>query len=134
MRFIHGADQLASHLKALHKERSKVRGQKRSSPKGKVRDAILQKTDAHCHICGGDLSRDKTWAADHVVPHILNGSDLVKNYLPACRACNGLRWFYSPEEIQWILKLGVWFRTRIEERKDRLAMKLAERFVRRKKR
>lgn len=28
--------------------------------------------------------------------------------------CNNYRWDYSPEEFQWVLKLGVWARTQIE--------------------
>lgn len=36
------------------------------------------------------------------------------NYLPAHSVCNNYRWHYGTEEFQWILKLGVWFRTQVE--------------------
>lgn len=53
----------------------------------------------------------------------------MSNYLPAHGECNKLRKAYEPEEFEWILKLGVWFRTQIAKEAP-LAMELAERFVR----
>jgi hypothetical protein len=29
--------------------------------------------------------------------------------------CNGTRWFYSPEEFQWILRMGKWARKQMED-------------------
>jgi hypothetical protein len=52
----------------------------------------------------------------------------VSNYLPAHGGCNGYRRAFDPDEFQWILKLGTWFRTRIV-RRNGLAMDLAEQFV-----
>jgi hypothetical protein len=56
------------------------------------------------------------------------GTHHVDNYLPAHGLCNNYRWHYEPEEFQWIMKLGVWFRSQIEKG-DAEALNLAERFV-----
>ncbi len=69
-------------------------------------------TDSRCHICGGRILA--RWQADHVMAHSSGGRHAVENYLPAHKLCNNYRWDYSPEEFQWILKLGVWARTQIE--------------------
>ena len=91
------------------------------------RKAILEKTDSKCHICGGEICGQ--WDADHVFSHSLGGIHGVSNYLPAHPICNNYRWFYGTEEFQWILKLGVWLRTRIEKR-DRIGLEAAKSFVR----
>jgi hypothetical protein len=39
----------------------------------------------------------------------------VRNYLPAHAICNGYRWDYSPQESQWIMKIGIWARLRMEK-------------------
>ncbi len=57
---------------------------------------------------------DGKWEADHVFSHALGGQHSLDNYLPAHPICNNYRWFYGTEEFQWILKLGVWLRTQIE--------------------
>jgi len=88
----------------------------------------LSKTAGRCHICGGKIHEDETWQADHVLAHAHGGEHSVENFLAAHAICNNYRWHYGAEEFQWILKLGVWTRTLIEKR-DRLAMALAERFV-----
>ena len=76
------------------------------------RDAILAKTDARCHICGGGITG--RWDTDHVFAHSAGGRHTVDNYLPAHSTCNNYRWDYLPEEFELILKLGVWARTQIE--------------------
>jgi 5-methylcytosine-specific restriction endonuclease McrA len=91
------------------------------------RKAILEKTDNKCHICGGEICGP--WDADHVFSHSLGGVHGVSNYLPAHPICNNYRWFYGTEEFQWILKLGVWLRTRIEK-KDRIGLDAANLFLR----
>jgi hypothetical protein len=48
--------------------------------------------------------------------------------LPSCHTCNNYRWHYLPEEIQWILKLGVFAKTQIENQTD-VGMTLAEAFL-----
>ena len=78
-----------------------------------TRDEILRKTASRCHICGGAID-GSDWQADHVLAHSTGGAKTIDNYLPAHSTCNNYRWFYGAEEFQWILKLGVWVRTQIE--------------------
>jgi high-affinity K+ transport system ATPase subunit B len=59
--------------------------------------------------CGGEVTEHK-FAAGHVLAHAGGGGHAIDNYLAAHGVCNGCRWFYSPEEIQWIFKMGVWAR------------------------
>ena len=77
------------------------------------REEILAKTDGHCHVCGGEVSM-ATFQADHMTAHSTGGSDLVDNFLPACAECNNYRWDYLPEELKWILKIGVFAREQIK--------------------
>ena len=84
----------------------------RESLSADERVTILAKTGGRCHVCGGVI--EGKWAADHLVSHCLGGPHTLDNYLPAHPICNNYRWFYGPEEFQWILKLGVWLRTHIE--------------------
>ena len=92
----------------------------------KQREAVLAKTNAHCHICGIPLHT--TWQADHVKAHSAGGTHEENNYLPACNTCNNYRWHYSSEEIQIILKLGVWVKTKIAT-ESKLAMEISNEFV-----
>jgi len=70
------------------------------------REVIFQKTEGHCHVCGYKI--EGKWAADHVVPHAVGRKFEIDNFLPCCYECNRLRWFYSPEELKKILRLGVY--------------------------
>ena len=79
------------------------------------RQQVLKKTDGKCHVCGGDI--ENYWEVDHVLAHSGGGSNDVDNSLPAHRLCNNYRWDYLPEEFQEILKLGVWLRTQIQNKK-----------------
>ena len=127
------AGKFATHLRRLRRVRRKrklaVRSQggKRQSLNVRGRRNVLDKTGKRCHICGGKI--DGAWEADHVFAHAQGGDHSVDNFLPAHKICNNYRWFYGPEEFQWILKLGVWLRTKIEN-EDQFAMELAEKFVR----
>jgi 5-methylcytosine-specific restriction endonuclease McrA len=127
---LQNVNRFATRLKNLHNRRKGliVDVISRQSPTPHQRNAILSKTGSRCHICGGRIETDDAWQVDHLVPHAVGGDDLIENYLPAHSMCNNYRWHYSPEEFQWILKLGIWMRTRIEKH-DRAAMALAERFV-----
>jgi hypothetical protein len=58
--------------------------------------------------------------ADHVLSHAAGGPHKLPNYLAAHNLCNGKRWFYSPEEFQWILRIGVWARKQIEDQKTQI--------------
>ncbi len=123
------ASEFSGHLGRLHDERSgnKIKSGRRSLS-WKEKELVFAKTCGRCHICGGAIAQDDAWDADHVFAHVQGGVHSVDNYLPAHSTCNKYRWFYGPEEFQWILKLGVWLRTRIEE-KNRLAIELADAFV-----
>src|SRR3984957_1539505 len=105
-------------LRILRQSRRKLKlelrdGLVRESLSPRERDVVLAKTGGQCHLCGGQIE-DNKWKADHVFSHALGGEHSPDNHLPAHSLCNGYRWFYKPEEFQWILKLGVWLRTQIE--------------------
>ncbi len=115
------ADKFISRLKSLRSDRRRAKLDRRSkgvrrSLTAAERKEILQKTGGHCHLCGGRIEGE--WQADHVFSHALGGKHHIDNFLPAHSTCNKYRWFYSPEEFQWILKLGVWLRTEIEQGSD----------------
>ena len=109
-------DQFRRRLRRLHRKRKKRHHEYRDAPRKsltpKERALILKGTRRQCHICGGRITRK--WQADHVRPHASGGPHRIENYLPAHTLCNHYRWDYSPEEFQWILKLGVWTRSQIE--------------------
>ena len=114
-------DSFATHLATLRRKRRRrelwirSHGPKRKSLTPFERETIMKKTGGRCHICGEEIQGK--WTADHVSPHAQGGSHGTKNYLPAHPICNQYRWFFGPEEFQWILKLGVWFRTQIQRKK-----------------
>lgn len=107
---------LRNRLIKLHEKRkaSKQPAKRTKRLTKSERAEILSKTDGKCHICGQKLSVDK-FQADHVVSHVRGGQHHVDNYLPACFVCNNYRWHYLPEELQLILKIGVWARTEMEK-------------------
>ena len=106
-----GLIKLINNLKA-NRKKNKVKPTKRSTLTKKQRETVLSKTDGHCHICGLVLSVND-FQADHVKAHSMGGMHTENNYLPSCSTCNNYRWHYSSEEIQVILKLGVWAKTKI---------------------
>ena len=125
----------AKHLRRLHSKR-RTSMKSRLASRGKrarlgaaSRLALLEKTGHRCHLCGGGIESGESWCADHVLAFAHGGQHGIDNYLPAHGLCNNYRWHYDPEEFQWILKLGVWLRSRIEM-EDAQALDLAERFVR----
>ena len=89
------------------RRKNKVKDAKRYSLTEKQRETVLSKTDSRCHLCGIELMVHN-FQADHVKTHSSGGTPAENNYLPSCFTCNNYRWYYSPEEIQIILKLGVW--------------------------
>lgn len=106
-----GLQKLITNL-ARQRKTQKQSGRKRSRLSKRDREEILGKTDGRCHICGCDLTLS-TFQADHVKSHSAGGEHKIDNYLPSCFTCNNYRWHYSSEEIQLILKLGVWLKGRI---------------------
>jgi hypothetical protein len=123
---------LVKLIKNLHEERKcgKLKSQKRKPLTKKQRILVLRKTDAKCHICGIDL-KVKNFQADHVKSHISGGKHNENNYLPSCDTCNNYRWHYLPEEIQLILKLGVFVKSTIENETN-IGLQIAEKFTKHK--
>ena len=116
------ADELAVRLKELHDARWSMEAatrnggrRRRPSLTRSEREKVLAKTGRRCHICGGEIE-EKNWHADHVLAHTAGGAHDIENYLPAHRLCNQYRCNCLPEEVQWILKIGVWARTMMERR------------------
>ena len=124
------ATRLIEHLRRLRHDRRHrpiiaPRKARRYALTQSERAAIAAKTDGRCHICGGVL--DLVWEADHVVPHSTGGLHRLENYLPAHALCNNYRWSYSPEEFQWVLKIGVWARLVMEQSKP-IGRQMTEQF------
>jgi hypothetical protein len=106
-----GLIKLIVNLKT-NRRNNKSKGIKRSALSPAQRQVILDKTNSHCHICGIEIMNGE-FQADHVKPHSSGGLHAENNYLPSCSLCNNYRWHYSPEEIQIILKVGVWAKTKM---------------------
>lgn len=91
---------------------------------------IFQATNGHCHVCGDELDFDKRgrgggatgvddvpagyWEVDHVAQISRGGARDVANCLPACVACNRLRWHRSGAYVRTTLKLGLIARDKIK--------------------
>ncbi len=121
-----GLIKLNNNLKLIRR-RDKVPGVKRSTFTKRQRELVLAKTNSHSHICGIQVTID-AFQADHVKSHCMGGEHAENNYLPSCSTCNNYRWHYSPEEIQIVLKLGVWAKTKIMNDPD-LGLTMANEFV-----
>ena len=112
-------EELAAQLSYLKRERNRrtdqvnLSGGKRTQLSKAQRQRIKDKTGGLCHLCGGPVG--DVWQADHVLSHSGGGASTEDNYLPAHSLCNNYRWHYSAEELQQILKLGVWVRTQIQK-------------------
>lgn len=111
-------EKFAAHLRKLRGKRANTKmelreGVSRKPPNAALREEILYKTGGMCHICGGKIKG--VWHADHVFSHSRGGKPELANYLPAHPTCNSYRKAFDPEEMQWILKLGVWLKTQIEK-------------------
>lgn len=102
-------------LRGARRKRKAKAGQRRAraSLTADERVLVLEKTAGRCHVCGGVV--DEAWQADHVLAHSGGGPAKADNCLPAHKLCNNYRWDYLPEELQVILKLGVWVRTQVEK-------------------
>lgn len=78
-----------------------------------IKQAVWEKTGGRCHVCGRvlkfDAKRDDNgyWQVDHIVAHSRGGRDGVKNYLPICRTCNGLKWNNKGRKVRMILEFGI---------------------------
>ena len=125
--FYNDESEFINALKLLHHERkvNKIKS-KRAILKPKERLEVLKKTDSRCHVCG--ITLDQKFQADHIKCHSSGGLHNVNNYLPSCELCNNYRWHYSPHEIQWILKIGVWAKSQIEK-ESKLGLQIASSFI-----
>lgn len=120
---------LSLHFKELKANRgaNKNKTARKYSLSKKDKISILEKTDYKCHICGGTVALN-AFEADHVQAHSSTVNNKLDNFLPSCRLCNNYRWHYNPEEIKWILKLGVWLRGEIRT-DTALGKVVAEKFI-----
>ena len=106
-----GLVKLIQNLKKLRRTAS-VKDVKRSRLTPSQRALILAKTNSRCHVCGIEIEISG-FHADHVKTHSSGGEHQENNYLPSCQTCNSYRWHFAPEELQIILKLGVWAKGKI---------------------
>lgn len=61
---------------------------KRKSISKKTRMEVYAKYDGHCAYCGCELEF-KNMQVDHVISlYWYGGEESIRNYMPACRACN----------------------------------------------
>jgi len=107
-----------------HERPRTLRG-RRGTLTSSERAEVLAKTRHRCHICGGRVLPG--WRADHVLARSSGGTHDVRNYLPAHAVCNAYRWDYSPQECQWIMKIGIWARLLMEKRSS-LGLEMLEAF------
>jgi 5-methylcytosine-specific restriction endonuclease McrA len=98
-------------------------GRSRSALASNLRKEILAKTGNRCHVCGIKIKKAELWHADHILPHSGGGEGVIDNYLPSCSVCNRNRWHMLPEEIQAVLKLGVFANNEIEKNTHRSKLK-----------
>jgi len=96
---------------SIVREHKNARGRRRSLSASKRQD-VLAATGKRCHICGGRI-RGNRWVADHVFTFAGGGTNEVTNFLPAHRECNGYKWFYSSQELRWMLRMAIWARGRM---------------------
>jgi 5-methylcytosine-specific restriction endonuclease McrA len=121
--YINDVDTLVNEMNELFQNRLFIKQESKNTKTLKStlnidqRQVILAKTDGLCHVCGCELELND-FQADHIKPHSQGGNNNINNFLASCSKCNNYRWNYSPEEIQWVLKLGVWLKTQIQERNE----------------
>lgn len=127
--FIQDPVVFSNHLKSLkaHRGANKNKLARKYSLSKSDKIAILEKTNYKCHICG-DTVAVNAFEADHIQAHSSAVNNKLDNFLPACRLCNNYRWHCDPEEIKWILKLGIWLRGEIRKSTP-LGKAAAEKFV-----
>lgn len=111
----------------MARRKSKQKETKRSRLTKMQRATVYAKTDGRCHVCGIEVDLNH-FQADHVKSHITGGLHAENNYLPSCSTCNNLRWHYSAEEIQVIMKLGRWLKTELLNETE-TSLLIANRFV-----
>jgi hypothetical protein len=78
-------------------------------------------------MCGGQIVANR-WEADHVLRHAFGGGNGPDNFLAIDWLCNSYRLDYSPKEMQWILKIGVWARTQMAKSNSECGREMAKLF------
>ena len=121
-----GLINLVHNLRKIRRTAS-VKSRRRSSLTPVQRKSILAKTSSRCHVCGIEIDFNE-FHADHVKTHSSGGAQEENNYLPSCQTCNSYRWHFAPEELQIILKLGVWAKGKLL-RESQLGREIAKEFV-----
>jgi hypothetical protein len=115
-------EDFVQNLRRLRVQRNDAQEQAQKLPRrthtAKERVAILSKTGGRCHICGGGIVPSSDWEVDHVLRHGVGGGNKSDNYLAAHGLCNTYRWDHLPEEMQWVLKIGVWARKQMESNSE----------------
>lgn len=124
-RLVGRLSKLRNGRRRRQKQRRMLNPPRRALADGERRE-ILAKTRRHCHVCGGKII-GRNWVADHVRAYRRGGPHALDNYLAAHKVCNGLRWDYSPQEVQWILAIGSWARLEME-RGSEFGTELVQRF------
>jgi len=112
-----------------------------------IKQKVFDKTQGHCHFCGDPINLESyglkkknaddefekgSWEIDHVVPRANGGKDNIENLLPACKACNGLRWFRKGTAIHRIMLLGILAVEEIDKKSD-VGSKMDSIYAKRKK-
>ncbi len=112
--YIDSSDNLSAELRRLYGIRvSKKIKNERPNLSSKFKKEVLKKSHNRCHICGDNIDYDN-FQVDHITPFSLGGENNIENFIASCSFCNNYKWNYLPEEIKWILKIGVWAKTQIE--------------------
>lgn len=121
-----GLIKLVQNLRKIRRS-ANVKNHKRTRLNAEQRAIIFAKTNSRCHVCGLEIKTD-SFHADHVKTHSSGGEHAENNYLPSCQTCNSYRWHFSPEELQIILKLGVWAKGQLI-RETELGKQISNEFV-----
>src|SRR5688572_30462910 len=83
---------------------------------GNTAKEVFERTSGRCHFCGDPLvlgrhgknSRgDGAWEMDHIHHSRYGGGTGEGNLLPACTACNRLRWHAPGRRLREILEFGL---------------------------
>jgi hypothetical protein len=104
---------LSAELRRLSSLRKKIADKLESKKFSKEeKKEIYLKTNGFCHVCGIEISS----ASFSITTSINNSNNFI--FFPACKSCKRIHDNYLPEEIQWILKIGLWAKTQIEYETD----------------
>ena len=122
-----GLQKVVFNLRAIRRQSEKKQEPRRrlSSAQRKV---IFGKTGGRCHVCGVELELSD-FHADHVKTHRSGGLHMEANFLPSCALCNKYRWHFSSEELQIILKLGVWAKSVVLAEREGFGLEIANLFI-----